>query len=157
MVLRRGTGGHYVNGIVARWPAAAFAIRDATTKARIDAGEFTMRNILIAENGTAFEPDVASTSTRHFSLDMAPNQIVAHSGTAASLFAGLPSQPAVPTTATLDWALAANSPARTGGTGAFAGALAAKAGTFVTGTTFRGAADPNGPRWWTGWTNYARR
>jgi hypothetical protein len=104
-----------------------------------------------------FEPDVASSSTRHFALDAAANGIVAHSGTATSLFTGLPSQPVVPTTATLDWALAANSPARTGGTGPFTGALATKAGTFVTGTSYRGAADPNGPRWWTGWTSYARR
>ncbi|CAN5851987.1 hypothetical protein BH23GEM5_BH23GEM5_15220 [soil metagenome] len=157
MVLRRGTGGHYVNGIVARWPSAAIAIRDAATQSRIEAGDFTLRNILVAENGTMFEPDVASSSTRHFALDATVNQIVAHSGTATSLFTGLPSQPAVPTTATLDWALAANSPARTGGTGPFTGALAAKAGNFVTGTSYRGAADPNGQRWWTGWTSYARR
>jgi hypothetical protein len=157
MVLRRGTGGHYVNGIVARWPAAAFAIRDAATKTRIDAGDFSMRNILIAENGTAFEPDVASSSTRHYSLDMAANQIVTHDGAAAGLFMALPAQPTMPTLATIDWMPAAASPARTGGTGAFTGALAAKAGTFVTGTPYRGAADPNGPRWWSGWTSYARR
>ena len=35
------------------------------------------------------------------------------------------------------------------------GAIATKAGTFVTGTAYRGAADPAGPKWWQGWTNYA--
>ena len=30
-VLRRGTGGYYVNGVVARWPKAGFGIRDAGT------------------------------------------------------------------------------------------------------------------------------
>jgi hypothetical protein len=38
---------------------------------------------------------------------------------------------------------------------AFTGAIAAKAGTFVTATSFRGAADPNGAKWWEGWTSYA--
>jgi hypothetical protein len=30
-----------------------------------------------------------------------------------------------------------------------------KAGSFISGTTYRGAADPNGPKWWAGWTIYA--
>ena len=28
-------------------------------------------------------------------------------------------------------------------------------GGFVTGTSFRGAADPSAAKWWQGWTNYA--
>jgi hypothetical protein len=39
---------------------------------------------------------------------------------------------------------------------AFSGAIAAKAGSFVVPTTYRGAADPAGPKWWEGWTYYAR-
>ncbi|HLL46723.1 MAG TPA: fibronectin type III domain-containing protein, partial [Longimicrobiaceae bacterium] len=35
MMLRRGTGGYYVNGIVTRWPNAAIALRNTTTAARI--------------------------------------------------------------------------------------------------------------------------
>jgi hypothetical protein len=38
----------------------------------------------------------------------------------------------------------------------FSGALAAAAGSFVTPTAFRGAVNPAGPRWWEGWTSYAR-
>jgi hypothetical protein len=156
MLLRRGTGGYYVNGVIARWPAAAIAIRDASTQARIDAGDFVLRNMLLAENGTIFEPDVAASSTRHYSLDATANNIQAVSASAQSLFTALPAQPAVPTTAALDWSLAAGSPAATGGTGAFSGTLATRGGSFVTGTSYRGAADPNGPKWWAGWTHYAR-
>ena len=28
MMLRRGTGGYYVNGVVARWPADGVSLRD---------------------------------------------------------------------------------------------------------------------------------
>jgi hypothetical protein len=38
---------------------------------------------------------------------------------------------------------------------AFTGAISTKAGSFITPTAYRGAADPNGPRWWNGWTSYA--
>ena len=31
-----------------------------------------------------------------------------------------------------------------------------KAGSFVTGTSYVGAAAPGGAKWWTGWTAYAR-
>jgi hypothetical protein len=54
-VLRRGAGGFYVNGIIARWPGAALAIRDASTNDRITAGDLRIRNVLATENGTMFE------------------------------------------------------------------------------------------------------
>src|SRR5919112_1604241 len=34
IMLRRGTGGYYVNGIVARWPNAGVSVRNAETYAR---------------------------------------------------------------------------------------------------------------------------
>ena len=34
MMLRRGTGGFYVNGVVSRWSRGAISIRDAETFAR---------------------------------------------------------------------------------------------------------------------------
>jgi hypothetical protein len=40
MVLRRGVGGHYVNGILARWPSAGVGYRDAQTKLRENEGVF---------------------------------------------------------------------------------------------------------------------
>jgi hypothetical protein len=71
---------------------------------------------------------------------------------ASSLFTALP---ASPTSATLDWTPAVGAAIRTGGLAAFTGTLATRASGFVTGTSYRGAADPNGAKWWMGWTNYA--
>ncbi|HEX2190037.1 MAG TPA: fibronectin type III domain-containing protein [Longimicrobiaceae bacterium] len=149
MMLRRGTGGYYVNGIVARWPNAAIAIRDAATGQRIADGDLAIRSLLLADNATTFEG-----GSGRFTVDLAANAIEVSSAATASLFAGFPT--GTPTTAGLDWSPSANSPARAGGTGAFTGVLATKAGSFVTGTAYRGAADPNGPKWWQGWTTYAR-
>jgi hypothetical protein len=44
---------------------------------------------------------------------------------------------------------------RTGGLTVFAGDLANRAGAAITPTAYRGAADPNGAKWWQGWTTYA--
>ncbi len=147
-VLRRGAGGFYVNGIIARWPGAAFAIRDAATSARITAGDLAIRNVLAVENGTLFE-----SGSGRFALDPAANAIETSASATASLFGTLDVSRGA---AGLDWLPSATSPARTGGLATVSGALAAKAGTAVTGTSYRGAADPTGARWWASWTTYAR-
>ena len=151
MMLRRGTAGHYVNGVVTRWPRAAVSLRDASTKARADAGDLQLRSLLLADNGAVFQP--ASGSTVQSTLDLTANGIDVAAVTAASLFAGLPATPTA--AAQFDWTPSAGSAARTGGLATFTGAMAQKAGTFVTATAYRGAADPNGPKWWQGWTSYA--
>jgi hypothetical protein len=69
------------------------------------------------------------------------------------IFNALPADPSAG--AQFDWTPAANSPARSGGMAAFTGAIAARAGSFVTGTAYRGAVDPNGAKWWENWTSYA--
>lgn len=154
MMLRRGTAGVYVNGIVARWPRAAMSLRDQTTLDRINDGSLVLRNLYLAENGPTFQ--AASGTTVQGTVDVTANNIeVAASGTtAAPLFTSLPATPG--SASNLDWALAASVAPRTGGTGPFSGAIATQAGTWVTGTTYRGAADPAGVKWWAGWTNYAR-
>lgn len=154
MMLRRGTAGTYVNGIVARWPRAAFSLRDQATLDRIADGSLLLRNVYVAESGPTFQ--AASGSTVQGTVDVTANAIdvAASSVTAASLFTSLPAAPTG--AANLDWALSAAAGPRTGGTGAFTGSTATKAGTFVTGTSYRGAADPSGVKWWAGWTNYAR-
>jgi hypothetical protein len=150
MMLRRGTAGYYVNGIVTRWPRAAISLRDQATIDRANDGTLQIRNVYLAENGPTFQ--AASGSTVQGTLDLTANAIQVDAGaTAASIFTSLPATPG-----TLDWSLAAGAAARTGGTGAFTGALSTKAGASVTGTTYRGAADPNGAKWWSGWTAYAR-
>ncbi|MEW5929188.1 MAG: fibronectin type III domain-containing protein [Gemmatimonadota bacterium] len=148
MMLRRGTGGYYVNGIVARWPNAAIALRDASTMARVADGNLAIRGLLLAENAKTFEN---ATNT----VNEAANAIEVAAASTASLFTAFPT--GAPSGASaFDWTPATNSAARTGGTGAFTGALATKAGTFVTGTSYRGAVDPAGAKWWQGWTSYAR-
>lgn len=154
MMLRRGTAGSYVNGIVARWPRAAISLRDQTTLDRVDDGSLVLRNLYLAENGPTFQ--AASGTTVQGSVDLTANsiEVAPTTTTSSSLFVSLPAAPAA--AANLDWALAAGVAPRTGGTGAFTGPLATQAGTYVTGTTYRGAADPAGVKWWSNWTNYAR-
>jgi hypothetical protein len=154
MMLRRGTAGAYVNGIVARWPRNAISLRDQPTLDRINDGSLVLKNLYLAENGPTFQ--AASGTTVQGIVDLTANniEVAADGTTAASIFT---SMPAVPGSASnLDWALAAGVAPRTGGTGAFTGTLATQGGTVVTGTTYRGAADPAGVKWWAGWTNYAR-
>jgi hypothetical protein len=38
----------------------------------------------------------------------------------------------------------------------FTGRILTRAGAFVQATAYRGAADPNGTKWWEGWTIYER-
>ncbi|HUF11913.1 MAG TPA: fibronectin type III domain-containing protein [Longimicrobiales bacterium] len=151
MMLRRGTGGYYVNGVIARWPAYAITLRDAATNQRITDGDLLLRNLLAAGNGATFEPDDPASSTRHYSVDAGANAIETNSSAPASLFTSLTAS-----LEGLDWTPPAGSPAASGGLTSFTGAIATRAGTFVTPTSYRGAADPAGARWWASWTNYAR-
>ena len=152
MMLRRGTGGYYLNGVVTRWGRAAISLRDQTTLDREAAGDLILRNIHVAETGATFQ--AASGTTVQGTVDLTANAIeVAGSATAAALFSALPAAPT--TTAQLDWMPAANAAIRTGGLTTFPAAVATRAGAFVTGTPFRGAVDPAGAKWWEGWTNYA--
>ena len=170
MVIRRGTAGMYVNGVVARWPRAGISLRDEDTRTQFTTNAAVLRNVYVAEIGTAagtnsptFEGGTACptapTTTCRFTIDQTANVITTAAGTvtAASLFTALPAAATVPTAATLDWSLAASVAPRTGGTGGFSGSLATKAGTFVTGTSYQGAHDPSAAtKWWTGWTTYVR-
>jgi hypothetical protein len=154
MMLRRGAGGHYVNGAVARWPRAAISLRDESTRDRADAGDLLLRNLFLADNGATFQPQSPGSSTFQFTVDAGANQIeIVDDVSAADLFVGLPANPDADA---LDWTPAPGSPLATGGLATFPAGLAERAGDFITPTAFRGAADPNGPKWWAGWTNYAR-
>ena len=158
-MLRRGTGGYYVNGIIARWPSAAISFRDTTTFIRQTEGSFVLSNILMAENGASFDPQSFGTggvisATRQYTADTTANKLSTVAGTAAALFTSVSAtQPAGG--ATFDWAPPTAGAAATGGLATFTGALLTKAGTFVAGTAYRGAADPAGTKWWNGWTTYA--
>lgn len=146
MVLRRGVGGHYVNGILARWPNAAVGYRDAQTKQRETEGVFSLQGIYVAETATLFQAG-QQTYGQPGNLEHAP------ATTAASLFTMLPANPSA--AADFDWALTGGAAPATGGVANLTGDLATRAAGFVTGTTYRGAAQPGGAKWWSGWTSYS--
>jgi hypothetical protein len=148
IVLRRGTGGYLTNGIVARWQSQGLSVRDDETNTLMTSDSLEVVNVLLAENASNYDADDsgdfgvigAFTASNH----------VEDAGTAAELFTSLDA-------ASLDWTPPAESPAASG-----AGTVAIPAeftGTFFGGTlentTYFGAADPAGDKWWEGWTNYA--
>jgi len=146
IVLRRGTGGYYLNGVVARWPKAALSVRDTSTTARIAAGDMLVSNILAAENGALLHSGQPP-------YDTVANSVRSVNGAAAGMFNLLPTD--ATSAAEFDWQPPASSAAASGGLTSFPDAVAVKAGTFITPTTYRGAAAPAGAKWWAGWTNYA--
>ena len=161
MMLRRGTGGYYVNGVIARWTSDGISLRDAATYARAGSvaipsatADLQIKNVYFAEvNGLVFQ----ATSATQNSLDLAGNNLTLGTGTAASLFTAIPAVGAAPTSlAAFDFTPAAGSPIATGGLSTFTGAILAKAGTFVTPTAYQGGVAPGGAKWFTGWTNYTR-
>lgn len=164
MMLRRGTGGYYVNGVVVRFPRGGVSIRDAETFVRagsvaapdVATADLVVRNIYFTEAGSAVF-QAAGGSTIQNSLDLAGNNLTSGAVIAASLFTALPAQGAVPANvAAFDWTPPAASPIATGGLATFTGKVGTKGGTAVAGTAYVGAAAPGGAKWWTGWTVYSR-
>jgi hypothetical protein len=160
MVLRRGTGGYYVNGIISRWPRAALSIRDVETYQRagsvvtpdLATADLAIRNVVLAENAADFQ------SGQQPGFDLTGNALRSTTTVqAAGLFTTFPSSVGTGTTAaSFDWTPTTTSLAATGGLTTFAGKLASKAGSVVAGTAYVGAANPAGPKWWQGWTYYAK-
>ncbi len=146
-VLRRGTGGHYVNGIFARWPSAAIGYRDAASKTRETDGFLSFKGIYAADSPVLFQAGQQTYGGLPADLEYSA------ATAAATLFTKFPTAPL--TVADFDWSLAAGVAPRTGGTTAFSGDLLFRAGAFIAGTAYRGAADPAGGKWWEGWTSYS--
>jgi len=163
-VFRRGTGGYYLNGVLARWPRAAISLRDSTSNNRFQVDSLIVRNLYFAENGVLASGanfDAAGSNFGQESAFTARNsniEVGAGTVTAASLFTSLPTASGTTTGANFDWSPAANSPIATGGLNSFAAnpLIAARVGTFITPTAYRGAAAPGGAKWWANWTSYAR-
>jgi hypothetical protein len=152
MVLRRGTGGTYINGIVARWPGRGISVRDTTSFNREAVDSLIVSNILLAENTAGGNFDSAAVKTR-----LGEAGLEESAATTASLFVAFPTTIDGNTTgASFDWTPAAGSPASTGGLNTFPTLIGSRAGTFIQPTAYRGAAAPGGPKWWEGWTAYYR-
>ena len=164
MMIRRGSGGFYLNGVLARFPRAGVSLRDAETYARGGSvavpdpatSDLQIRNIYFTEvASTLFQAGGGSTIQN--SLDATGNNLSNGTATAVSLFAKLPAQGVAPTAVTdFDWTPAAGAPITAGGLATFTGKMATKGGTAFTGTAYVGAADPAGAKWWAGWTVYFR-
>jgi hypothetical protein len=163
MMLRRGTGGYYVNGVIARFPRGGISLRDAETFARAGSvavpdpatADLVIRNVYFVDVGTGiFQP--GGGSTIQSSLDLAGNNLTSGTG-AAGLFTAIPAQGVAATSVTsFDWSPSSSGIASTTGLSTFTGKLAAKGGSTFTGTSYVGAAAPGGAKWWSGWTAYSR-
>jgi hypothetical protein len=164
MMIRRGSGGFYTNGVLARFPNGGVSLRDAETYARggsvatpdLTTSDLQIRNIYFTEiNNTVFQAGGGSTIQN--SLDLAGNSLTNGTASAVSLFTAIPASGVAPgTVADFDWTPTAGSAITTGGLATFTGKMATKGGTAVTGTAYVGAAQPGGTKWWTGWTVYYR-
>jgi len=164
MMLRRGTGGYYINSVFARFPVAGISLRDAETFQRaanaavpdLNTSDLIVRNNYFAETPALFQANTATPATQ-FSLDAAGNSLTLSTGAAAPLFVTLPAKGSVPSgIGGFDFTPAAGSAIATGGMNTFAGKIQTKAGTFVVPTPYMGAVAPGGTKWWQGWTVYFR-
>jgi hypothetical protein len=163
MMLRRGTGGYYVNGLVARYPRGGVSLRDADTFTRagstgtqdLASADLAIKNVVFTENGSVFQgPNGTNVQN---SLDMGGNALTASTTPAAALFTAFPASASGSTqVSAFDWTPAVGSAIATGGLATFTGKLATAAGTTVAGTSYVGASAPNGTKWWQGWTVYTR-
>ena len=162
MMIRRGSGGYYVNGVLARFPRGAISLRDQETYVRggsvaapdAATADLGIRNIVFSEvAGIAFQAGGGSTIQK--SLDLAGNNLVSSASAASALFTAIPAAGSSPTNVSgLDWTPVAGSAITTGGLATLPGKIGALGGTVVTGTAYVGAAAPGGTKWWTGWTTY---
>ncbi len=165
-MLRRGTGGYYVNGVLARWPRGGISLRDSLTFVRaasasvpdVNTSDLIVRNNYFAETPNVFQaPNAPGAAVQQNSFDLAGNNLTLSAALTSSLFTALPATGTAPSgLAAFDFSPATGSPIATGGMATFAGKMLTKAGTFVTPTAYMGAVAPGGTKWWQGWTAYAR-
>lgn len=151
-VIRRGAGGTFVNGIIARWPGYAVSLRDPESEALRVADSVSFRNVTLVENGNTFDND-PTKKLYGVNLNTAAANFNIASGTAASMFVNIN-----PAAGPLDFTPSASASIRTSGTTTFPTVIANRMTGFfggaIQGTAYAGAADPNGPKWWQGWTSY---
>ncbi len=160
--LRRGTGGVWMNGVLARWPEAAFSVFESETNTRITEDSLNIRNLVLADNPRDY--DAVGATNRFGTQDKFTNNAMRSSTAAAhTLFTNVPA--AATTIANgfaFDWRPAAGSILATGGTGTtLPGRIPTRVtnyfGGTMAGTTYVGAVDPASATPWTaGWTTYYR-
>jgi hypothetical protein len=153
-VLRRGTGGTLFNGILGRWKGIALNIRDAFTDSLFEQRDsLNIANLILAGNG--FDFDTVGAGFAQATKFGATNAVQSFGSTVlVDTLLGLTINPSG-----LDWTPKAGSPATSGGSAQVPAHFAARTGGFfgatMPQTSYIGAADPSGAKWWQGWTNYA--
>jgi len=168
LMLRRGTGGLFVNGLLARWARGGISLRDSLTYVRagqtivpnITSSDLLISNSYFVETPSVFQPATTAPATPgQYALDLPLNRLslLPTTITTSSLFALLPATGVTPASiASFDFTPATNVSLSSGALVTFAGRLAAKGGSVVTGTTYVGAVAPGGTKWWQGWSTYLR-
>jgi hypothetical protein len=149
-VLRRGTGGTFRNGVLARWKGTAINIRDAWTDTLRVRDSLSIRGLVLAENGANFDPAGGSFFGQ---ADKFANSNIRTGTSAAQLLTSL-------NPAGLDWRpiAGASNPLTSGGESTPAARVAGYFGTSGgwQNTTYVGAVDPAATTpWYAGWTRYA--
>ncbi len=159
-VVRRGAAANFVNGIIARWPGVGLSIRDAESKALLDKDSLYVRNVILSDNGSNFEPagtnfgSIVSDNATAWNVTTPPMN---------DLFAGaIPTSATTVTDANLGIELKSGAAAAAGGLNSFAGTpLNARVQDFFGGampaTSYVGAVDPSAATpWYQGWTRWYR-
>jgi hypothetical protein len=162
LLVRRGAGGTYLNGVVGRWPEAGLSIFDPETDTRITEDSLNIYNTLFLDNPRTFDT-TGMTNRYGTEAKFAGDNITSSADAAHTLFVSVPT--AATTIASgfaFDWRPAAGVAIRTGGTGATLPGLTPTRvmnffGGTLAGTTYRGAVEPDvATPWYAGWTVYYR-
>jgi hypothetical protein len=147
-VWRRGTGGYFANGILARWKGIAINIRDAWTDSLLaNYDSLNIVNVLLTQNG--FNYDTAGAGFGQAPAFSSDSHLSFAASVAADTLLGISLNPAG-----LDWTPKGGSPANTGAVTVPAGKVGAFFGGSWANTAYLGAAQPAGGKWWQGWTAY---
>lgn len=162
MLVRRGTGGVFMNGVVGRWPETGLSVFDPETSARINEDSLNIINTLFIDNPRTYDT-TGMTNRFGTAARFASSNHIVSTDAAHTIFVNVPN--ATTTIANgfnFDWRPAAVSPLRTGGTGAtLPGRVPNRVNNFfggtLQGTTWLGAIAPDAPtQWYAGWTTYYR-
>jgi hypothetical protein len=145
---RRGTGGQFHNGIMGRYKGTAINIRDAWSDTLLSQRDsLNIAGLILAQNTANYD----TTSNFGQAAKFASDGHSAYGATVAvDTLLGISLNPAG-----LDWTPKAGSPATTGGVNVGAARVTGYFGGTWANTTYRGAADPSGAKWWQGWTQYS--
>lgn len=162
LLVRRGTGGVWMNGVVGRWPESGLSVFDTETSTRITEDSLNIINTLFIDNRRTF--DTTGMTTRFGTAARFVNSNLTTSTDAAhTLFVSVPTAATTIANAfAFDWRPATGSALRSGGTGTtLPGLVPNRVSNFfggtLAGTAYRGAVAPDvATPWYAGWTTYFR-